>query len=76
MKILVTGFDPFGGDPINPAFEAVRKLPKMIAGAEIEILEVPTVFHKSIQAVTEALDKGSFDAVSPPLRSSRREFPR
>ncbi|HOO63086.1 MAG TPA: pyroglutamyl-peptidase I [Synergistaceae bacterium] len=63
MKILVTGFDPFGGDPINPAFEAVRKLPKMIAGAEIEILEVPTVFHKSIQAVTEALDKGSFDAV-------------
>ncbi len=63
MKILVTGFDPFGGDAINPAFEAVRKLPKTIAGAEIEILEVPTVFHKSIRTVAEALDKGSFEAV-------------
>ena len=63
MKILVTGFDPFGGDPINPAFEAVRKIPKSIAGADIEILEIPTVFHKSIRTVTDVLDRGSFDAV-------------
>jgi pyroglutamyl-peptidase len=63
MKILVTGFDPFGGDAINPAFEAVRKIPSTIGGADIEILEVPTVFHKSIRTVTEAIDKGSFDAV-------------
>ena len=27
MKILVTGFDPFGTDKINPAIEAVKKLP-------------------------------------------------
>ena len=27
MKILVTGFDPFGGDKINPAIEAVKRLP-------------------------------------------------
>ncbi|MDN6836034.1 MAG: pyroglutamyl-peptidase I, partial [Lactococcus lactis] len=27
MKILVTGFDPFGDDIINPAIEAVKKLP-------------------------------------------------
>ncbi len=63
MKILVTGFDPFGGDSINPAFEAVRKIPKNIAGADIEILEIPTVFHKSIRTVTDFLDRGSFDAV-------------
>ncbi len=63
MKILVTGFDPFGGDSINPAFEAVRKIPSTIGGADIEILEVPTVFHKSIHTVAEAIDKGSFDAV-------------
>ena len=24
MKVLVTGFDPFGGEPINPAWEAVK----------------------------------------------------
>ena len=29
-KILVTGFDPFGGESINPAYEAVKLLPKQI----------------------------------------------
>ncbi len=24
MKILLTGFDPFGGESINPALEAVK----------------------------------------------------
>lgn len=24
MKILVTGFDPFGGEPVNPAIESVK----------------------------------------------------
>lgn len=43
MKILVTGFDPFGGEPINPAIESVKKLPDNIAGAEIIKLEIPTV---------------------------------
>ncbi len=28
MKILVTGFDPFGDEAINPALESIRKLPK------------------------------------------------
>ena len=35
MKILITGFDPFGGESVNPACEAVKLLPDTIAGAEI-----------------------------------------
>ena len=35
MKILVTGFDPFGGEPVNPAIESVKKFPNEIAGAQI-----------------------------------------
>ena len=35
MKILVTGFDPFGGEKINPAYEAVKLLPDNIGGAQI-----------------------------------------
>ncbi len=35
MKVLVTGFDPFGGESINPAYEAVKMLPDEIAGAQI-----------------------------------------
>ena len=49
MKILVTGFDPFGGELLNPSFEAVKRLPDTIAGAHIYKLEIPTVFHQSAQ---------------------------
>ena len=55
MKILVTGFDPFGGDKINPAIEAVKKLPDSIKGAKIIKLEIPTVFNKSAQVVHDAI---------------------
>ena len=55
MKILVTGFDPFGGEPINPAIESVKLLPDTIAGAEIVKVEIPTVAHKSLQKVEEAI---------------------
>ena len=51
MKILVTGFDPFGGEKVNPAYEAVKLLPDTIAGAEIIKLEIPTVFSRSGPAV-------------------------
>lgn len=55
MKILITGFDPFGGEPINPALEAVKKLPATIGGAEIIKLEIPTVFNKSLEKIEEAI---------------------
>lgn len=56
MKILVTGFDPFGGEKINPAFEAVKLIPDCIEGAEIIKLEVPTVFKKGPQATIDAIE--------------------
>ena len=49
MKILVTGFDPFGGEKVNPALEAVKSLPSVIHGAEIRWVEIPTVFYKSAE---------------------------
>lgn len=54
-KILVTGFDPFGGEKVNPAYEAVKLLPDTIAGAEVVKLEVPTVFSKSAKVIEEAI---------------------
>lgn len=63
MKILVTGFDPFGGEPINPAIETVRRLPDMIAGAEIIKLEIPTVCHKSLRVIDEAIVENDPDVV-------------
>ena len=63
MKVLVTGFDPFGGEAVNPAFEAVKLLPDEIAGAEIIKLEIPTVFSKSGPAVEEGIRKHEPDIV-------------
>ena len=63
MKILVTGFDPFGGETVNPAYEAVKMLPEQIAGAEIIKLEIPTVFSKSCLAVEEGIQKYNPDIV-------------
>ena len=50
MKILVTGFTPFGGETINPSREAVRALDDSIAGADIIKCEIPTEFEASIDA--------------------------
>ena len=63
MKVLVTGFDPFGGDTINPAFEAVKRLPASVAGAEVEVLEIPTVFRKSIDAIMRRVEERGVDRI-------------
>ena len=44
MKMLVTGFTPFGGEQINPSWEAARRLPNRIGGAELIKHEIPTEF--------------------------------
>ena len=51
MKILVTAFDPFGGEELNPALEAVKNLEVEMEGVELFKLEVPTVFNDSIDRV-------------------------
>jgi pyroglutamyl-peptidase len=57
MKILVTAFDPFGGDVVNPALEAVKQTPEKIGDLEIVKLEVPTVFRKCIDKLTAAIER-------------------
>ena len=63
MKILVTGFDPFGGESVNPAIESVKLLPETIGGAEIVKLEIPTVVYKSLNAIHEAIEREKPDMV-------------
>ena len=63
MKILVTGFDPFGGEKVNPALEAVKSLPSEIHGAEIHWVEIPTVFYKSSDVLEEEIVRYQPDVV-------------
>src|SRR4051812_39114915 len=55
MKALVTGFEPFGSDPINPALEALRLLPRQIADLSIETRVLPTVFGRALRVLEEAV---------------------
>lgn len=63
MKILLTAFEPFGGETINPALEAVGLVADRIGAAEIVKLTVPTVFGKSIDAVAAAVARERPEAV-------------
>lgn len=56
--VLVTGFDPFGGERVNPSWEICRQLQgKTIAGRRIEACKVPCEFRASIDAVARAIEK-------------------
>ena len=54
--VLLTGFDPFGGERINPSWEAVRALDgRQIAGHRIVAAQLPTVFDQSLTVLRELL---------------------
>jgi len=58
----VTGFDPFGGETINPSIECVKALPE-IEGVELIRLELPTVFKESAKRLNEVINDVKPDAV-------------
>ncbi|CEH34895.1 pyroglutamyl-peptidase I [Romboutsia lituseburensis] len=63
MKVLLTGFDPFGGELVNPAEEAVKMVSNNINGAEVIKITIPTVQTKSVKAIEEAVEKHNPDIV-------------
>ena len=54
MRVLLTAFEPFGGEQINAALEAVKRM-KAPQGAELTILTVPTVFGLCTETVISAV---------------------
>ena len=63
MKILLTAFEPFAGERVNPAMEAAALLGNRVAGAELVCVSVPVVFGKSVEVVTAAIRREKPDAV-------------
>ena len=76
-KLLITGFDSFGDNTVNPSWEAVRQLPEQIGEYVLCKLQIPTIFGKAAEAVLEKAAKiqpdvilclglaGGRDAVTP-----------
>ncbi|MBH5318419.1 pyroglutamyl-peptidase I [Paenibacillus sp. GSMTC-2017] len=57
IKVLLTGFDPFGGETVNPAWEAVSALKGLKTDTfEVEIYQLPTVFNQSLDNLYRAIN--------------------
>lgn len=55
-RILLTGFDPFGGETVNPSWEAARALHgRRIGGHRVVARQIPTEFAASLRLLKAAL---------------------
>jgi pyroglutamyl-peptidase len=63
MKVLVTGFEPFAGDNVNPSWEAVQRLVWSTDRIELARLQVPATYSGSIPTVTGAIERLHPDVV-------------
>ena len=62
-RLLVTGFAPFGGDKVNPSWQAVRALPDVVGVWELYKKELPVTFCGAPKALLAAMAEAEPDAV-------------
>ena len=62
-KLLITGFEPFGGAEENPSWLAVQALPDRVGGFEVYKLQLPTVFAAAAQMLLEKAEEICPDAI-------------
>ena len=56
--VLITGFEPFGGEAVNPSWEVVKQLDgAMVAGERVVARQLPCVFGEALTALYAALDE-------------------
>ena len=62
-KLLITGFEPFGGEKVNPSWLAVRELPDIIGDFKLTKLLIPVVFGESAEIVFNKADEVTPDVI-------------
>ena len=63
-KLLITGFQPFDGESVNPALEVAKGLQgKTINGYEVIAREIPVVRFEALKAVQAAIEELQPNAV-------------
>lgn len=55
--VLVTGFEPFGGEDVNPSWEICKRLPATLGRSRIARLRVPTEYRRAIEGVAKAIEE-------------------
>lgn len=55
--VLLTGFSPFGGETVNPSYEAAKRLQgKWVHGYQVVAEELPTAFGRSLERLWQLID--------------------
>ncbi|KFK95133.1 MULTISPECIES: pyroglutamyl-peptidase I [unclassified Serratia (in: enterobacteria)] len=58
QKVLITGFEPFGGERVNPSWEVVKQLDEReVAGVRVVARQLPCVFGEALTALNAAIDE-------------------
>ncbi|MFT2018464.1 pyroglutamyl-peptidase I [Streptomyces sp. 796.1] len=64
QRVLLTGFEPFGGETVNPSWSAVRQAAAQpLPGVEWSTVELPCVFGAAIDALRTAIAATEPDVV-------------
>ena len=62
-KLLITGFEPFGGQSINPSWEAVSRLGDRIGEVDVVKIKIPVEFNNGAARVIEKAEEISPDVI-------------
>ena len=62
-KLLITGFDPFNGNFVNPSWMAAQALPQQVGEYEVYKLQLPTIYGQAAQMVLEYAEKLQPDVI-------------
>ncbi|MEU4512841.1 pyroglutamyl-peptidase I [Nonomuraea wenchangensis] len=64
MRVLLTGFEPFGGSAVNPSWQAVRLAEAAPPeGVSLTTALLPVVFHDAIARLRAAVEDSGADVV-------------
>ena len=70
--LLITGFDPFGGETVNPSWEAVCRLPERIGNLRLIKQQLPTVYGRAAELAIAKAKEISPDAIVCVGQAGRR----
>lgn len=56
-QLLITGFEPFGGETMNPSWEAVQRLPDIIGSYKLTKLQIPVEYATAAEIVATQADQ-------------------
>jgi len=55
MRALVTGFEPFGGDGVNPSLEALDRLGSRVGPLDLATRALPVVYGAALSVLRETI---------------------